>query len=277
MIANRQRRALAAHLKYVPPSQRDSTFESLPKRRRLQDVSLSMREEERMPPLVFQAHHVEIGLFRDMSKAPCAIPQCKQRSLVTKEPVLTKFAVAKSVRRQGSVGLTATNGLFRSGRCRTRYSATFGNPGFIWDRNLHVGVAARRYCVEGIPQTTAVLLLKADPKVVQRAYDSARDVMYFDAMRRQANIRFGGRGSITTGIEADCSVFLKWREVHEGRVWFFYWVVIGVMERGSPHTLWLKVLGDRKALVVRFASIQTDCFSNMILCVLRWFTQFGVT
>ena len=245
---NKRRMALVAHLKYVSVVQRDESFEMLPKRRRLQKVTRSLREEERMGPLEFQALHVESGLFDDLHKAPCPITDCRQRGVLQREPFLSKYSVVQSVRKLGAVDCTTKNGCYRCQRCRRRFSATFRNPLFVWDTNLHVGVSARRYCVEGVPQTTAVLLLKADARIVQQAYDSARDVMHFDALRRQKKLVFGGRGSITTDIEADCSAFLKWKEVHGDEVWYYYWVVLGVMERGRPHTLWLKVLGARYAV-----------------------------
>ena len=64
-------------------------------------------------------------------------------------------------------------------------------------------------------------------------------------VRRQPEWRFGGRGTATTDIEADETVFGHWRRVDPatGEVVHYWWVWLGVAQRGDHTKLWLKPVG----------------------------------
>ena len=64
-------------------------------------------------------------------------------------------------------------------------------------------------------------------------------------MRRQSGWRFGGNGAATTDVEADESQFAHWRVVDPatGKVVHYWWVWLGVVQRGDFTKLWLKPIG----------------------------------
>ena len=55
-----------------------------------------------------------------------------------------------------------------------------------------------------------------------------------DASRRQGQIGFGGRGTLTTDIEADEAQFFHWSETDaEGSVSHVLYIWVGVVGRGD--------------------------------------------
>ena len=82
---------------------------------------------------------------------------------------------------------------------------------------------------------------------MQRWYNVAREIMAADAVARQKKIIFGKRvvnGVPTTcDIEADETVIKSFTEVVDGELpVHYYLVVLGVVERSNPNTLWLRFL-----------------------------------
>ena len=133
--------------------------------------------------------------------------------------------------------------------CRDPVPVTLNSFVFCHDQNLQAGVLARWLCVESVSLTSACNILGCSQAQVQPAYDAARDIMHWDALRRQEKIRYGGRGSLTTDIEADEAAFLRWKTIDEQGVHTYHWfVVVGVMERGRPDTLYIEVVGITKSV-----------------------------
>ena len=158
-LRNKAEHAIVAHLKYVCLNQRNTRFESLPKRRRLESSRRSFRELDRLPPLAFPAAGVEDGLFANLTGAPCPSSSCALRvGRYNQSGTLGRFTLSKKNKKQGLVDLTTQNGSFRCHRCRGRVSASFRNRLFPWDRNLVVGVLARRCCL-GTPFLAPVLFM----------------------------------------------------------------------------------------------------------------------
>ena len=94
-----------------------------------------------------------------------------------------------------------------------------------------------------------------------RLYAVARRIMCWDAVRRQTQIKFGGGpGGATTELEADEHVFFHWKEEvavesTEGvdtsmlKHWRHFWYVwIGVIQRGAPEKFWLQSMGITSSL-----------------------------
>ena len=82
--------------------------------------------------------------------------------------------------------------------------------------------------------------LGLNEKTVAAMYREVRLVIGQDVLLRQKAIVFGNRGSRTVDIEADETVIKKFKVDGEA-VWYFY-VWLGIMERGNPNTLYLLLL-----------------------------------
>ena len=81
------------------------------------------------------------------------------------------------------------------------------------------------------------------PDLIRRYYAMARNICAWDAERRQRKFVFGKRGSLTTTFEADEIRFGKFTSVSRGKNVYHSWVIIGVIVRGDPCSLWLQEYG----------------------------------
>ena len=84
---------------------------------------------------------------------------------------------------------------------------------------------------------------------MRRFYDAARSVMSEGALRRQAEVRFGGRGAATTELEADESVFASWKEWDEDKqcMAHCFFVVVGIVQRCDLSKCYDKPVGVTKS------------------------------
>ena len=117
---------------------------------------------------------------------------------------------------------------------------TFLHP--MLPRRLHGGEYGASYqilawwnCLESASVTLTARQLNVHPDLVQKWYDTCRDVIADDAVYLQSQIKHGGHAPITVDIEADESVFFKWKVPNDDpeKTQYFYWVWLGVIERGK--------------------------------------------
>ena len=90
--------------------------------------------------------------------------------------------------------------------------------------------------------------LGVGPTLVSRWYATARRIMARYAIWRHSQIVFGRRGSLTTDVEADESKFFGWKERTQGidgevRTTYYWFVWLGVVQRGNTETLWMHPVG----------------------------------
>ena len=88
-------------------------------------------------------------------------------------------------------------------------------------------------------------MLNVGEDIVRRWYEQARTVMAIDAVKRQAQFKFGSDTTATACIEADESCFGKWSEIDEetGERVYKWYVWLGVVQRGNLESLWLTPVG----------------------------------
>ena len=109
-------------------------------------------------------------------------------------------------------------------------------------------------------------MLNVGEDIVRRWYEQARTVMAIDAVKRQAQFKFGSHTTATACIEADESCFGKWSEIDEetGERVYKWYVWLGVVQRGNLESLWLTPCGgDRvQGRATRPAIVMRD----MVVC-----------
>ena len=179
---------------------------------------------------------------------PCPAPACENTpEREGRSRTLGKLVITKEGQSVGG-DLTFAVMFHRCATCRQRCAAVHRNPLLGNVRNLSDLTAAWWNCVEGISATSTARQLQADPDLVSGWYQQARRIMRWDALRRQAQIRFGCRGCQTTDIEADESKFAVFKTVDDQGVKTWHWLVyLGVRERGDTSKLWLHCVGLKKS------------------------------
>ena len=159
------------------------------------------------------------------------------------------------------------------------FAKTGGNRASPTDTLLIMNAA-----VNGVPQTTCVIQTMLSEKVVGDIYRLVRRIKAYDAVKRQGAIRFGRRArGDTTELEADAHVFFSWRQpgAHGQPDILFYYVWLGVLQRGALEHFWLHPVGVTQATVVlpiniilvhvMFTVILVCCFySPFLLSVLSF-------
>ena len=119
--------------------------------------------------------------------------------------------------------------------------------------------------VHGASIAFSVLELGVNEDIISGWYRQKRLITGADALRRQRAIVFGGRGDKTVHIEADETVVRSFK-VDGQLVWYFY-VWLGIKERGNPCTLWLTPSGLKKSegegrVVQMQAAFWEDCMDQ---------------
>lgn len=149
---------------------------------------------------------------------------------------------------QGHSNISKASAFYRCKSCRARYCVTTGSSifRFVGGGMLSpsLQVKAMWNCVQGADATFTALDLNVSEDTVSTWYAVGREIMAWDALRRQSAIVFGARGSKTTDAEADETVVAKFKIREEGKpVIYCYYVYLGVEERSNSSTLWMKSLG----------------------------------
>ena len=106
----------------------------------------------------------------------------------------------------------------RCRNCGSKYSVAFGSLLFPRVGGSMVcltdNVLAFWYCVHAVSPTTCGKILDLSPQTVRRFYQQARDIMTFDALRKEAQIVFGALpDNKACEFEPDESVFFSWKDV----------------------------------------------------------------
>lgn len=237
--------AVVARLKYTPLHQRSQEYESRPTHRQRAGLARSFLDLCRMGPLALARVLVEDHLLPNLEGVDCPNAKCEQQSQgYSDERVLGPMTEARNVDRAIDL-LSCRNVHYRCKACRCKVPVFRSVP--LFERATWPGLAALAFwaCVEGIPATTCIRMLNVGPELIRRWYDGARTIIAWDALRRQAKIRFGGLGTATTDIEADESCFFSWKEVdpQTGERVYKWYVWLGVVERGNLGSLWMKPIG----------------------------------
>jgi hypothetical protein len=104
--------------------------------------------------------------------------------------------------------------------------------------------------IKGFTMTQVTRVLSCHENVAQEWMAAARRVMAHAAVQIQRRYVFGQRSdTLTIDVEADETVFAKWKEVREGQpTRYFWWVWLGIQVRGVPESLFLRDCGVRTSL-----------------------------
>ena len=239
MLAGK-RAAIVTHLKYANIQTRSLQYETQPTQRSRAPVSLGFCELDRMPLLDLGNKLIDCWLLCDLQGAPCVHPDCKpdpKGRFGERKPVLGCLVVA-------SVGTRECPRFalcYRCEQCRARVAVNRGSmiyPQARGSKGLRERTLCFWNCVEGATMTFTARQLKISENAVREYYTMARCIMAMGALERQSKIKFGGFGTKTVDIEIDEHVFFVWED---GDIKYFY-VYIGVIQRGNMQTLWMAPL-----------------------------------
>ena len=232
---------------YVSLHQRSSGYISMPTKRARGPVARGFLEFARMTVKELVACLLDDGLLIDLKGTPCPHPDCLKSGLSgSEERVLGSCRVnAKSVRDE----VTSKTAFHRCLCCRRKYSVCFMSPLY---KLVGSGCSTANTvtlcfwnCVYGASVTLTAAQCKLNEKTVQKYYDLAKSILSDDAALRQSSIKFGGGSDNTVDIEADESVFGKWKVWDaEQNEWVYYWYVwLGIVQQGDFSKYWLKCIG----------------------------------
>ena len=181
---------------------------------------------------------IEDGFFESLKGKACVKPNC-----VNKDSVLGRLCGATliDVATCGQVwNICEATAYHRCKFCKKVYHVAFGHPLY---KNLGHGshgvtpsILAFWSCLEDKPITTTALELGEDARLVSFWYAQCLTVQAWDALRRQSDIKFGGRYPLTTDVEYDGTCFQKWQlqpEDDSGPVEHFFYCWMGITERGQ--------------------------------------------
>eukprot|EP00972_Heterocapsa_arctica_P106044 15620908-Heterocapsa_arctica.AAC.1 len=132
---------------------------------------------------------------------------------------------------------------YRCAACRKRATVHKDNPTFGLRDRLDEAVYSFWMFVQGAPLTLTCLHMGRREDLVRRYYHHAAAVMAKDALLRQSSLVFGRRTPLTTVCEADETRVGKFRVTINGIVFYYHWVLLGVVIRGDPSCLWLLLVG----------------------------------
>lgn len=97
--------------------------------------------------------------------------------------------------------------------------------------------------IEDAPLSYTCRQMNRSEDLIRRFYAIARVICAWDAERRQSKYVFGHRGPLTTTFEADESRFGKFCRLEGGKALYYSYVIIGIIVRGDPCSLWLEEYG----------------------------------
>ena len=141
--------------------------------------------------------------------------------------------------------------------CRRPVAVDYNNPLYELKGGNRTSITDQTLCywnaVQGADQTYTAIQLDLHPDVVGRLYRTARQIMAWDAVRKQSRLVFGCKaGGATTEVESDEHVFFSWTEVGsisdavDGRIpvtvrYWYPW--LGIWERGNLANCYLHCMG----------------------------------
>lgn len=242
-----KRRRQMCHDKYVAKHQRTEQYETQPSRRSRAPVSRAIKDLDQMSAYDLCKAMVEDGILVDMSGQACRT--CGSGKLghmkATKEATVPASAVK------------SRNVFHRCNGCRIRVCVTDGNKLFTGlghgGVSLNDVVAIWAMEVEGYSTLQIMRHHNVSDKTVAKWTKVAREIMERHAVALQSERwPFPGReDNLTVDIEADESVFAKWKDYPKQpgeKVIHYYWPWIGMMIRGDPASLWLRPLAVRHSV-----------------------------
>jgi hypothetical protein len=236
---------LVAHLKYTWPQNRTDAYESKPVKRCRGDLGVGYDEIKEMTERQLMFACFDWGLLFDLTGRPCIFPECVNRQGVYSKgcpSVLGRPSVRKAVVDKVKL-FRKWDAWYKCRHCRQKYSICVGHPLFSVGDSIDQAVRAFWCFVNDVPMSAACFMMKRREDLMRQYYRVARLVCESDAVRRQQEIKWGGRYPLTTTIEADESRFGKYEDVVDGVMRFYSWVIIAVITRGDPSGLWLKEYG----------------------------------
>jgi hypothetical protein len=261
-VRDRLKIRLQTHLKYVKARQRSADYETRPTQRKRSTLEVSGKEMLRMSPLGLASHLISVGLLQDIEGAPCpllASEKCRPKGFGI-ESTLGRLCSPTNPEGQDIYRRTVH---YRCMCCRTFVQVDYKNPLFELLGGGRTSVTDMVICyynaVEGADQTYSRRQTGVGEDTVGRLYRQARQIMAWDAVRKQSSIVFGKKpGGATTEVEADEHVFFSWKEPgseaaseEQGRmpIWVHkYYVWLGIWTRGNLGECHLRSMGITKSL-----------------------------
>ena len=233
---------VTAHLKYTWVHDRTDAYNDKKEKRCRAPVVRSGDELARMTVRDFCHFLFEDGLLVDLQGQPCTNPKCASnpgKFSADMPSALGPWRVKKNIADMVQ-SVRLRDACYRCKRCRCRYPLSIGHPLHSLGDTLDEPVRAYWNFLEDASVTYTCRQMNRDEGLIRRYYKTARAICEWDALRRQSALTFGKRGPLTTTVEADCSRFGKFEGVEDGRQVYYSWVIIGVMRRGDPASLWLR-------------------------------------
>ena len=251
LAENRKKASLVSRLKYTALHQRSKSYESRPSQRARAELSRSLLDLACMRPTELADVLVKDGILPGLTGCPCPNVKCEQQTRgYGRQRVLGKLSGPKEYNTEKDK-LSLENVHYRCQACRCRVPVFRGLP--LLEDATWPGLAVLAYwcCVENVTVTQCCRMLRVGDDLVRRWYRQARAIMADDALHRQARIKFGGRGPLTTDLEADETCVCSWTTLEgppdgaEGpkEIIYHWYVYMGVVERGNTEFLWLTPVG----------------------------------
>lgn len=252
-LKNKAVAMLVARLKYTRPALRGQGYET---REKAQCMVLQRRcfvDMARNTPLASVQTMKADGLLCELLGMPCVAEACVADAL--KFPGFSESKtlghVSGDSKRPEPGDVRRQTVCHRCMRCRARYpveagSRLFAQPGH-GSTSISLANLAFYNCAIGVSLTHTCLQLNLHRAVVGSFYSTARRIIAQDAVTRQNRIVFGHLGSMTVDVEMDESSFTHYSEVVEvngiqtRRHYYYVWV--GVLQRGDMGKLWIHSLG----------------------------------
>ena len=258
-----------ARYKYTHPPLQPTSYSERPRSRARAPVHRSDLALKRAPPLVLARWMVEDGLFINLNGKDClrgkdCMGEAKmlKGKLVQGKPVLKLVGSQEGplVDDQSILNITKQSVSYRCGQCRARFSVITGHPLFnTLGRQGHGSISPSLVIfvwwgfIEDKSLTCICRELNLNEAVVTCIIDVARLVLAEDAVLRQQEVVFGRfRHGKTCDVEVDESCFGKWRvpaDLVAGKPQQNFWYVwVGVVQRGDLSKIWLAPVEQSSAL-----------------------------
>ncbi len=244
---NKKKAKIVSHLKYVNLRQRSAMYSERPAQRSQVPAKRSAKQLLQMDPCNFVKCCIGDKLIVDLEGHPCVRPACFRGGQGTPEASGT-LGKLTALNYPASMDVSTRSVWHRCKKCGGKYSVTFGSMLFpkVGGNlvSLTDNVVAFWACVHDCSVTTCCKMLGLSEQVVRDFYATARRIMSADALRKQAAIVFGQLpDNKTCDFEPDEAQFFSWVDkTGEERVYYF-WVWLGVAQRGAPDHLYLKERG----------------------------------
>lgn len=236
---------IIAHLKYTWPHQRTAVYEGL-KPRAQEQQAVTGHILCRMSAKDMCKFGVEWGLLDDLQGTPCTNTRCQPDAMANAAGGggFAEGNVLGQLCAKGDCYKVTTNSAWlKCKACRRRHSVHMGNPLYSARDRVEDAHYAWWMFINKAPLTLAALHMGRREDLVRRYYQIAARICSRDALKRQAHIIFGHRHPMTTICEADETRIGKFKVVINGTQYYYHLVLLGVVARGDPSSLWLLLVG----------------------------------